>query len=141
MVAKDGSGCWSIPIVVAKAAQHGAFLTNVSSSAEYVLMKEILEWIMKQLPGKNIDVLKQLTYLSLKAATALDNQFGPLGKLGIDAVIDVLGKIWLIEANGNPGVIFRRGQKEFPDWHKQVYSLPFSYALYLSGFSESSHFR
>ncbi|HWI55444.1 MAG TPA: YheC/YheD family protein [Desulfobacteria bacterium] len=135
MTTKNDSGNWSVPIIIAKAARPGAFLTNVSSGAEYVTIKEILEWIEKQLLDENIDFICQLTDLSLKAATALDNEFGPLGKLGIDIVIDASGKPWLIEANGNPGVIYIRGQKEFPDWHKQMYEHPLGYALYLAGFS------
>lgn len=138
MTTKDGNGRWSVPIIIAKAARPGAFLTNISSGAEYVLLKDLLGWIKKQLPDKSIDLLDQLTDLSSKTATALDNEFGPLGKLGIDAVIDISGKPWLIEANGNPGLIFRRGQSEFPAWHRQMYEHPLAYALYLAGFSKSN---
>lgn len=134
---KDGSGRWCVPIVVAQSASPGFFLTNVSSGADYVLIKNISAWIMQQLPDKKINLLEELTDLSLKTSTALDNEFGPLGKLGIDVVIDVSGKLWLIEANGNPGVIFRRGQTEFPDWHHQSYEHPIAYALYLADFSKS----
>lgn len=136
MTTKDDSGTWSVPIIIAQAARPGAFLTNVSSGAEYVPVKEILEWMNKQLPDKSIHLINHLTNLSIKASLALDNEFGPLGKLGIDMVIDMSGKSWLIEANGNPGVIFRRGQKEYPDWHRQAYEHPLGYALYLSGFGK-----
>lgn len=137
MTTKNGSGHWCVPIIIAKAARPGLFLTNISSGAEYVLIKQISKWITQQLPDKNINLLEQLTDLSLRAATALDREFGPLGKLGIDAVIDVSGKLWLIEANGNPGLIFRRGQSEFPSWHYQSYEHPIAYALFLAGFSKS----
>ncbi len=136
MTTKDGSGCWSVPIIVAKAAGPGELLTNISAGADYVLLKDLGNWIKEQLPDKNTDFLNQLINLSLKTSKTLDIQFGPLGKLGIDAVMDASGKIWLIEANGNPGVIFRRGQREFPAWHTQVYEHPLSYAMFLAGFSK-----
>lgn len=134
MTTKNGSGHWCVPIIIAKASRPGLFLTNISSGADYVLIKEISKWVRQRLPDKNINLLEQLTDLTLKAATALDKEFGPLGKLGIDAVIDVSGKLWLIEANGNPGVIYRRGQTEFPAWHHQSYEHPIAYALFLAGF-------
>lgn len=136
MTTKNGGGRWCVPIIIAKASRPGLFLTNISSGADYVLIKKISKLVRQQLPHKNINLLEQLTDLTLKAATALDKEFGPLGKLGIDAVIDVSGKLWLIEANGNPGLIFRRGQTEFPDWRHQSYEHPIAYALFLAGFSK-----
>ncbi|HWI54670.1 MAG TPA: YheC/YheD family protein, partial [Desulfobacteria bacterium] len=76
-----------------------------------------------------------ITDLCLKTAAALEKQFGLLGKLGIDVVVDSVGKPWLIEANGNPGRVCPKVQAEFPDWNVQVYEHPIAYAQYLAGFS------
>lgn len=136
MTTKEGSGQWTAPIIITKVAPPGAFLTNVSSGAEYLSLREILEWIKDQLSDENIKLLEQLTELSLKCSIALDSKLGPLGKLGIDIVVDKSGKPWLIEANGNPGIIYRRGQSEFPAWRNKSFEHPINYALYLAGFSD-----
>ncbi len=135
LVTKNSSGKWAAPAVFAKAAIPGGFLTNRSLGAEYILLKNLFDNIKDHLPYSKDDFYDLVTDLSLKAATALDNEFGPLGKLGIDIIVDALGKPWLIEANGNPGRICPRVQDEFPEWKNQVYDHPLAYARYLAGFN------
>lgn len=137
MVTKDGNGNWADPAIFAKAAPPDGFLTNRSLGADYILLNDLFECLKNDLPYTKKDFLDLLVDLSLKTSVALDNQFGPLGKLGLDVVIDISGKPWLIEANGNPGRICPKVQSEFPDWHNQVYDHPLAYAIFLAGFSKS----
>lgn len=137
MVTKNGSGLWSTRAIFAKAALPGSFLTNRSLGAEYVLLKDLFTYIENRLPYTKQDFLNLLFDLAIKTAKALDKEFGPLGKLGLDAVVDTSGKPWLIEANGNPGRICPDVLAEFPDWSDQVYDDPIAYAMNLAGFNNS----
>lgn len=135
IVYKDGSGQWKVPAIFVKAALGDSFLTNFSSGARFILLKHLFKGINKQLPCSKEKFINRLTNLSLKAAKALDIKYGPLGKLGLDIVIDNSGKLWFIEANGNPGLVPSNAQAEFPNWRYQVFQFPLFYSMYLSGFN------
>ncbi len=135
MAVKNGSGQWSVPAIFAKTSDPTGFLTNTSAGAKIIFLRDLLNGIQDKLPYSNKHFLSLLTEISIKAAYALDEKFGPLGKLGIDIVVDNFGKPWLIEANGNPGLMPRAALGEYPDWRSQMYDFPLAYCLYLSGFS------
>ncbi len=135
MAVKNGSNQWSTPAIFAKIADADAFLTNISSGAKIVFFKNILNGIGDRLPYPQKHFSTLLSSLSIKTASILDKSFGPLGKLGIDIVVDNTGKPWLIEANGNPGLMPRVALYEYPEWQHQMYEYPLAYCLYLSGFS------
>lgn len=135
VVCKNGNGRWLVPAIFAKATTTDGFLTNYSSGARFVLLKHLFNEITKHLPCNKTEFMNLLIDLSLKTAEALDHKYGPLGKLGLDIVVDTSGKPWLIEANGNPGMVPRYAQAEFPHWCYQVFQLPLSYAVYLAGFN------
>lgn len=135
IVYKDGSGKWKVPAIFSKAAQGDSFLTNFNSGAKFILLENLFNDIEKQLPCSKEAFINRLTNLALEAAQALDNKYGPLGKLGLDIVVDTSGKPWLIEANGNPGLIPWNVQAEFPKWRDQVFQFPLAYATYLAGFN------
>lgn len=134
IVYKDGSGKWKVPAVFAKAALGDSFLTNFNAGARFVSLEQLFYGIGQQLPYCKKEFINKLTSLSLKTAEALDSKYGPLGKLGLDIVVDTSGKPWLIEANGNPGLIPWNVQAEFPNWRYQVFQFPLSYAIYIAGF-------
>ena len=135
MTAKNGNGQWSVPAVFTKIANSNSFLTNISAGAKMIFFKDHLNEIKNKLPCSKDQFVKLLFELSVRTASTLDHRFGPLGKLGIDIIIDNLGKPWLIEANGNPGLMPRAALDEYPDWRSQMYDFPLAYCLYLSGFS------
>lgn len=135
MVAKNGSGEWSLPAIFTKIADSNQFLTNISAGATVMFFKDLLNGIRNKLPHSKKRFLKLLSELSLKTASMLDKNYGPLGKVGLDIVVDNTGKPWLIEANGNPGLMPRVASNEYPKWRSERYDYPLSYCLYLSGFS------
>lgn len=135
MVTKNGSGDWKVRAIFAKVAPIGNFLTNRSLGADYILLKDLFPGIEKNFSCTKEELLELLNCLALRAASRLDSKFGPLGKLGLDIVLDTSGKPWLIEANGNPGSICPKVLNEFPDWAGQVYDDPIAYSVYLSGFN------
>ncbi len=135
MVVKNASGQWEAPAVFAKIADSAGFLTNNSAGANIIFLKDLFGGIKNKLPCPKDQFLHLLSDLSIKTAAVLDKKFGPLGKLGIDIVVDAAGKPWLIEANGNPGLMPMAALSEYPAWRSQMYDYPLAYCLYLSGFS------
>jgi glutathione synthase/RimK-type ligase-like ATP-grasp enzyme len=134
MVTKDSLGNWSVPAVFARAAKPGGFLTNNSAGANFILLKNLFQHIGDKLPNSKDQLLDMVADLSIKAATALDKEYGPLGMLGLDIILDPAGKPWLIEANGNPGLMTLDTLAEYPAWRNQMYDYPIAYALHLAGF-------
>lgn len=137
MVAKDGLGNWTVPAILARLAEPGGFLTNVSAGANLILIKDLFKGISNKLPYSGKQFLDMISDLSIKAATVLDREYGPLGKLGMDLIVDPSGKPWLIEANGNPGIFRVSEMSEYPAWVNQMYDLPIAYSLYLAGFDNT----
>lgn len=139
MATKGAGGEWSVPAIFSKITGPDGFLTNNSAGAELIFLNNLYEGVKNKLSMSKSQFLNQLSDLSAKAAEALDRDFGPLGKLGLDLVVDQEGKPWLIEANGNPGLMPAIALKEYPHWNKQMYDYPLGYCLYLCGFNFIDH--
>lgn len=131
---KDGSGQWVIPGMFAKGSFGSSFLTNFTAGASLIPLQELFDFLIPLIPYTKSSFIKLLKETTLKTAEVLDNKFGPLGELGFDIVFDNKGKHWIIEANGNPGVIPIFIQKDYPLWPVQLYEYPVDYATYLAGF-------
>lgn len=134
MVCKKGGEEWLAPAIFPKTATGNSFLTNHASGARFVPLKDIFKGIKHQLRHSEAEFISLIQKACIKAANVLDKSYGPLGILGLDVVVDHSGKPWLIEANGNPGMVPKSHQVEFPDWSNEAFSLPLSYAVYLAGF-------
>ncbi|PKM45957.1 MAG: hypothetical protein CVV03_06010 [Firmicutes bacterium HGW-Firmicutes-8] len=135
MVCKNGSGQWLVPAIFTKTATGASFLTNHAAGARFVSLKNLFKEIEGRLGYDKTQFINQLIDLGVKTAGILDQKYGPLGELGLDMVVDRSGKPWLIEANGNPGMVPRSHMIEFPHWVYQMFNLPVSYAIYLAGFN------
>jgi hypothetical protein len=131
---KDGSGKWLIPGMFAKGSFGSSFLTNFTAGASLIPLQELFAYLIPLIPYTKSSFIRFLEEITLKTAEVLDNKFGPLGELGFDIVFDNQGKPWIIEANGNPGVIPIFIQKEYPLWPVQLYKYPVDYATHLAGF-------
>ena len=135
---KNSEGRWVMPGMFAKGAFGGGFLTNFTAGASLVPLKELFADILPRLACTEDQLVSRLEGFTLKTAVALDKNFGPLGELGLDIVFDTAGKLWLIEANGNPGKIPIFMQTEYPAWRHLVYQYPLAYATHLAGFEPGS---
>lgn len=135
MVTKDSLGNWLVPAIFARAAKPGRFLTNNSAGGDFILLRNLFQHIGNKLPCSKDQFLNTVTDLSIRAATVLDKEYGPLGILGLDIIVDPSGKPWLIEANGNPGFMTLKTLTEYPAWRNQMYDYPIAYSLNLAGFN------
>ncbi|WP_418790880.1 YheC/YheD family protein [Phosphitispora sp. TUW77] len=131
---KNGSGQWVIPGMFAKGSFGNSFLTNFTAGASLIPLQELLAYLIPLVPYTKESFMNLLKEITLKSAEVLDKKFGPLGELGFDIVFDNYGKPWIIEANGNPGVIPIFIQKEYPLWPVLLYKYPVDYAAHLAGF-------
>lgn len=133
---KNGQGQWVIPGIFAKAAPVDGLLTNYCAGAKLVALETLISAILPRTPYSRRQLLRFLEDLTIRTAAILDQEYGPLGELGLDIVFDINGKPWLIEANGNPGNIPIFLQKDYPEWPHLIFQYPLDYAAYLAGFSQ-----
>lgn len=135
MVCKNDCGQWLVPAIFTKTATGASFLTNHAAGASFISLKNLFKEIESRVGCNKTQFINQLVDLGIKTAGILDQKYGPLGELGLDIVVDHSGKPWLIEANGNPGMVPTSHMIEFPNWIYQAFNLPVSYARYLAGFN------
>ncbi|PKM82864.1 MAG: hypothetical protein CVU89_01645 [Firmicutes bacterium HGW-Firmicutes-14] len=132
---KNGKNQWVLPGMVVIGPYGDSPITNYSAGGKRIPLKELFKEIIPKIPYKKEDFLGLIGELTLRTAGVLDERFGPLGELGIDLVVDKLGKPWLLEANGNPARTPAFIQTEFPLWRGQLYRYLTDYSVYLAGFS------
>jgi len=135
MTVKNGNDEWAVPAIFTKIADPEQFLTNISAGANMIFFQDLLDGLGEKLPYSKKEFVNLLSSLSIKTASVLEKSYGPLGKLGLDIIVGDSGKPWLIEANGNPGLMLRKSLQEYPEWRSEMYDYPLSYCLFLSGFS------
>jgi len=135
---KNGYGDWVMPGMYASLSCKESFLTNISAGSTIIPLQELFRKIIPNLQLTKTQLMILLEDLTLKTAEALDKRFGPLGLLGIDIMIDQNGKLWLIEANGNPGYISVNKQREYFSWSTYLYKNQLDYAAYLAGFRRTN---
>lgn len=132
---KNGNGIWVMPGMYATGSCKNSYLTNAAAGSKIIALKKLFKEIIPDLSYTKSQLVILLENLTLKTARILDEKYGPLGVLGIDIMIDKNGRVWLIEANGNPGRVSVLKQDEYFSWSTQVFQHPLAYATYLAGFS------
>lgn len=138
---KNGSGDWLMPGMYASLSSKESFLTNISAGSKIIPLNTLFKKIIPNLQFTKAQLMIFLEELTIKTAEALDVQYGPLGLLGIDIMIDENGKVWLIEGNGNPGQVSVNKQREYFSWPTQLYQYQLAYATYLAGFKEPNQVK
>lgn len=92
--------------------------------------KEQLSTILKHLFNQDINgqIANNIREYSKKIFDIFDKQYGPIGEMGIDFLIDQNGDIYFIEVNSVPG---RNLFKILPDIRETAIRRPIEYAKYL----------
>ncbi|WP_418790884.1 YheC/YheD family protein [Phosphitispora sp. TUW77] len=131
---KDETNTWLLPGMVVIGTMGKSHVTNYASGGRRIPLKNLFNSILPRLQCNKDDFMLLLKEITLKTALLLDRNFGPLGELGVDIILDQNGHPWLLEANANPARTPAFIQTEYPSWRKQVYEYIIGYANYLAGF-------
>lgn len=92
---------WKITGMLAKVAEHGYVVTNVSSFILPV-KKAIEQSLMKPIPIQ--ETIKKIEKVSLLAAKQLSSFYPSQNMIGLDIGLDHDGRVWIIEANFKPSL-------------------------------------
>lgn len=100
LVQKNGTGKWNVvDKSIRVAADKNSIVTNISAGGEAKKFKEVIPIVF---PRFYEDIERQLNTMSVSICRCLEKKYGRLGELGIDAALDIQGKVWLLEVNGKP---------------------------------------
>lgn len=123
LVQKDGRGQWAVSSSVCRLALK--YFYNTSQ------IRAIYE--IETLASKHFSpaFLNTLNTTSLAVARVLELNYGLLGELSVDFILDRADKLWLIEVNGFPQKRLYKGIKDFRH-AEAVFGRPLEYASYLA---------
>lgn len=100
LVQKNPFGKWElVDKSIRVAATDNSVVTNISSGGEVKSFKEVVPMIFPKL-SRGIE--KEIFNMSMNICRRLEERYGRLGELGIDAALDSNGRLWLFEINGKP---------------------------------------
>lgn len=100
LVQKNGCGKWEmVDKSIRVAAASNSVVTNISSGGEARSFSDVIPMIFPKHAGA---IEMELNNMSINICRCLEERYGRLGELGIDAALDAEGKIWLLEVNGKP---------------------------------------
>lgn len=100
LVQKNGHGNWEVVDKSLRvASDSNSVVTNISAGGEVRSFGEIIPMLF---PFIYMLIEQQINIMSISICHCLEERYGRLGELGIDAALDVEGRIWLLEVNGKP---------------------------------------
>lgn len=102
---------WRISGQVVRVAARGRFVTNYHQGARPKPLQKVLATIYKGKPGKIQSTIRNIKNISVTTAKVLYRKFPGIRQLGIDLALDRGGRIWIIEANTNPGTMLFKSLK------------------------------
>lgn len=99
-VKKDGTGTWTVPLIVVRLGHPATVTTNISRGGTPF---ELEAFRRRFGPLPALAGLKaKATRVAVRVALALEARFGPLGEIGVDIGLDPQGRPWVFEANAKP---------------------------------------
>lgn len=131
MVQKDDNGEWSVTGKAFRIGQRGSITSNISGGGSGSKMTGVLR---RRFPEtRTHEIIREVDYLAVEVAKALERETGSIGELGIDIGIDTKGKLWFIEANLKPArqVFVLIGER---NTRRMTVRKPLLYARHLAGF-------
>lgn len=96
---KNGLGKWEIIDKSVRVGAQGSPVTNISSGGEIKKFHEVIPLVFPDLVNS---ISEKVDSMALDICRFLEQKYGSLGELGIDAALDVYGRLWFIEVNGKP---------------------------------------
>lgn len=131
---KGEKGVWQLREYVGRRAKSESVITNLRYTEKIVPGKEALREFYG-FDGSQIDrVDKKIEKACIEAGKSLDQHLGHFGDLALDFILDLHGKVYFLEVNGNYGHTSLRKLKD-TQVKEEIYKSPLEYAKFLSGFS------
>ncbi|BCJ86929.1 hypothetical protein skT53_19140 [Effusibacillus dendaii] len=121
---------WHISGKVVRVAAAGKFVTNYSQGGRPKSLKTVLRSIYKNRPRKVKRTIRSIDKISTTAAKVLNRKFPRIRQLGIDIAVDTEGRIWIIEANKNPGFMLFKKLKDKTMYRRIVKRRRYIYSRY-----------
>lgn len=129
-VQKNCFGTWQISGIIAKLAERGHFITNLTQGGTSYPLSRLLEGHPSLSPGK---VLHNLVPFVLLAADYLEKSYPFLADLGFDIGITPEGFPYIIELNtvsDYPTLTMQNNELGDQEWEK-VFTTPIDFSAYL----------
>jgi hypothetical protein len=102
-IMKNEAGIWETIYKGARIAKEGFPLTNIHAGGVYAIYDRLYPELKKQYSSVELPSAQKLSEVTLMLTSYIEKELGNYGELGIDIGIDILGKVWIIEANVMPG--------------------------------------
>ncbi|BCJ85986.1 YheC/YheD family protein [Effusibacillus dendaii] len=111
---------WLISGKVVRVGAPGRFVTNYHQGGQPKTIESVMNSIAKNQREEVKRAIRYLEEISLIAAEVLDQNFPGIRQLGMDIAVDRNGRIWIIEANTNPGFLLFKKLKDKTMYHRIV---------------------
>ena len=99
-VRKDGTGQWTVPMILVRLGNPASVTTNISRGGKPFPLEDFRRRFGRQ---RHLEGLQEkATRVGLRVAFALEARFGSLGEIGVDMGVDPHGRPWVFEANAKP---------------------------------------
>ncbi|MFL0247876.1 YheC/YheD family protein [Candidatus Clostridium stratigraminis] len=102
-IMKNETGMWETIFKGVRIAKEGFPLTNIHAGGVYAIYDRLYSELMKQYSSVELPSTQKLSEVTIMLTNYIEKELGHYGELGIDIGIDILGQIWIIEANVMPG--------------------------------------
>ncbi|HEY8552095.1 MAG TPA: YheC/YheD family protein, partial [Thermaerobacter sp.] len=92
-VKKDGTGTWTVPVIVVRLGNPATVTTNISRGGTPFELEAFRRRFgpLPALSGLKAKAIR----VALRVAFALEARFGPLGEIGVDIGLDPQGRPWV----------------------------------------------
>lgn len=129
-IQKDGTGKWSIPLWIVRAARPDSVVTNNAAGGSELEVETVISTVF---PNNANEILDKIKNAGLLISEAIENRFPGIGDIGMDLAVTNTGKIYFIEANLRHTKFMDGSSEEYRKWNI-TYKLPIYYLNYLYKF-------
>lgn len=129
-IQKDGTGKWSIPLWIIRAASPDSVVTNNAAGGSELKVEKVISTVF---PNNANEILDKIENASLLISEAIENKHPGIGDIGMDLAVTNTGKIYFIEANLRHTKFMDGSSEEYRKW-SITYKLPIYYLNYLYKF-------
>lgn len=99
-VQKDRRGRWQLIGYAVRKGKPESLTSNLHGGG---IAEPVAPFLDRHYGNMTTTILKNIQSISMRIATTLERNHGPLVELGIDLGIDQAGQLWLLEVNSKPG--------------------------------------